>query len=283
MLARNAGDFNFIRRSLLDAAEIRLTNGRTRASSLLFELATHSDHIPEHLIGDLLKAIYSIADTLIEKESGNMFEEPKEHLNMITRKLLLERLALETKPEVLRKACDQAALGYLAHITTTVYSQHFSTENAPSKLQEEWLTTKSHAAELRDLTVGRIKEAADDGSLIDVPCLNKILSYWENLEGDIEQVSSWASNIIIENDLAVARLAKAFTGVWSFGELGDSVSKQGHSVGTDALGRFVDLRTFRKRAEQVEKEGKLKDEDREDLKIFLDAWREQEKRSDNSL
>ena len=45
-----------------------------------------------HLIGDLLKAIYSIADRLLEKEGNNMWWGTVMQLDRITDKLTLRRL-----------------------------------------------------------------------------------------------------------------------------------------------------------------------------------------------
>lgn len=281
MLIQNAGDFNYIQRSFLKAAEIKLTNGLSRASLLLGELAIRTDRIPENNIGDLLKAIYSIADRLVEREENNTLGETMRQLNRITLKLTLERLPLETRSKVLRRACEQATPGYLACIATSAYVRHFPTEGNNPKPEKECLTTEDHAVELKDLAVKRIREAAADDSLLDVPYLGEMLSWWETLEDDKERVRSWASDSL-ENDLAVARVAKAFTGVSWSSELRDSVPKQSATALTNALRRIVDLNEFRVRAEQVEEEGKLKANELEALKIFLEAWRKQENPNNNA-
>ena len=54
-LIKRAGDFVYIRSSLLKAAEIRLPDGFTKATHLLYELVIRAEDIPEKSIGDLLK------------------------------------------------------------------------------------------------------------------------------------------------------------------------------------------------------------------------------------
>lgn len=280
-LIQKASDFDYIQRSFLDAAEIKLPDGFTKATLLIQELAIHTDQIPENFIGDLLKAIYSIADRLIEREGSYIFEGTMPQLDRITRKLIIDRLPLQARPEVLRKACEQAALGYLARNATSAYVNHFPTENNQPKPPEECLTTKEHAVELKELAVKRIREAAANDSLLDVPYLGEMLPWWDILENDEERVRSWASGVL-ENDLAVARLAKAFTGVSWSSELGDAVSRQSSTAQTVSLGCFIDLTAFRERAEQVEREGKLDTDELEALQIFLEAWRKQENRHNNA-
>lgn len=78
--------------------------------------------------------------------------------------------------------------------------------------------------------------------------------------------------------MAVARLAKAFTGLSSNSYLGNSVARRNHIAVTDTLESIVDLSEFHARAEQVQEKRNLKAEDHESLSIFLDAWQEQDVR-----
>ena len=277
-LIENADDFDYIRHSFLDAAEISLTNGFTRATLLLQELAIRTDHIPENLIGDLLKAIYSTADRLIEREGINMLDGTMPQLIQFTRKLTLERLPLETRSEVLRKACEQAALGYLACIATSAYGHYFPTENNSPKRAEECLTTKNHALELKDLAVKRIREAKANSSLIDCPVLDRVLFLW--IRVDEEEVRSWISGVI-DNNTAVARLAKAFIGLVQEDLFQDPATLTATAL-RGKLGHVVDLDEFSSHADRAIREGNLEAKDHEALRIFLSAWRRQENHNNNA-
>ena len=277
-LIQKAGDFDYIRGSFLAANEINQPDGLSKATHLLYELAIRTDDIPDDLIGDLLKAIYSIADSLLEREGSKMLEGAMRQLNGITHKLLIDRLPLKTRPAVLRKACEQAALGYLACIATSAYGHHFPTENNHPKPEKECLTTKDHAEELKDLALTRIRAARNNGSLINCPLLDSVLVLW--LRFDEEGVRSWISEVTDDNT-AVARLAKAFIGLIQQDLFQDPATLPSTALRGE-LGHVVDLDKFSSHADRAMREGNLAAEDHEALKIFLDAWHRQENRNNNA-
>ena len=278
-LIPKAGDFDFIRSSLLDAAEIKLPDGFTKATHLLYELAIRAEGIPEKAIGDLLKAIYSIADSLLEREGSKMLEGAMRQLNGITHKLLIDRLPLKTRPAVLRKACEQATLGYLVLIATSAYGHHFPTENNRPKPEKECLTTKNHALKLKNMAVKRICKAKANNSLIDCPLLDSVLVLW--LRFDEERVSSWISEVTDDN-IAVARLAKAFIDLIQHNLFQDPTTLPSTALRGE-LGHVVDLDKFSSHADRAIHEGNLEAKDHEALRIFLDAWRKQENPNENNL
>ena len=280
-LIASTGDSEHIRRLFLEAAEVRMANGGTKAQALLQELRIRGNDVPEAHIGDLLKSIYSIADSLVLAESRKgigllIFGETLPRLLEFTRQLTMERLTPERRSSVIRMACDDAKLTCLVFITGSAWGEHFSTENEIPKPPGERLTTQRHAEELKDLSIERIRRAADDGSLINCPLLMAVLLWWKNAEATNEAVRSWVNTVIHDNPVAVVRIAEAFTGVRSESYLGDSVPERNYTELTDQLKFVADLQAFRERAEQVLGEDGLEAGDREILERFLNAWRAQE-------
>ena len=278
-LIQKANDFNYIQSSLLKTAEIKLPDSRTKATHLLYELAIRTDRIPENHIGDLLKAMYAIADKLLEKEEvSNMVEGTVTQLNRLTHKLLIDRLPLETRSEVLLNACGQASLGYLSSIANGAYDQHFPTEGNRSKPQTECLMTEAHTVEVNDIALARIREAKTNGSLINCPLLDRVLFLW--LRFDEEEVRSWISNVT-GNNTAVARLSMAF-----IGQIQEDLFHNPATLPSTALrgklGHVVDLDEFSSHADRASQDGNLEAKDHEALRIFLEAWHKQENRNNNA-
>ena len=277
-LIQKLGDFDYIRDSLLDAAEIKLPDGFTKATHLLYELMIRAEGIPEKSIGDLLKAIYSIADELIEKEESNILEGTVTQLDRLTLKLLIDRLPFDNRSDVLRTACEQATLGYLARIATSAYNRHFPLDGNQAKPQAECLTTKKHAVELKDLAVERIHKAMNDGSLINCPLLDSVLVLW--LRFDEEGVRSWISEVT-DDKTAVAHLAKAFIGLIQHALFQNPATLPSTALRGE-LGHVVDLDEFSSHADRAIHEGNLEAKDHEALRIFLEAWHKQENRNNNA-
>ena len=277
-LIQKAGDFDYIRGSFLAANEISQPDGLSKATHLLYELAIRTDDIPDNLIGDLLKAIYSIADSLLQREGSKMLEGAMRQLNGITHKLIKDRLPLKTRPAVLRKACKQAALGYLACVATSAYGHHFPTKNNLPKPVKECLTTKNHAIELKDMAVERICEARENGSLINCPLLDAVLFLW--LRVDEKGVRSWIGEVTNDNT-AVARLAKAFIGLIQEDLFQDPGTPPATAL-RGKLGHVVDFDEFSSHADRAIRDENLEAIDHEALRIFLDAWHRQENRNNNA-
>ena len=267
-LIQKAGDFDYIQSSFLKAAEMKLPDGFTRATLLIQELAIRADLIPEDHIGDLLQAMYSIADKLLEQEGGNMVEGTVIQLHRITKQLTLERLPLETRSEVLLNACGQATLGYLASIVNGAYEDHFPTEGNSPKPETKCLMTKAHAVEANDIVLARIREARNNGSLIDCPVLESVLFLWRRV--DEEGIRSWI-NDVMDDDAAIVCLAKAFINLVSVDRLLDH-SMPLETALRNKLGHAVDLEQFRTRVNQAMNKGNLQAEEHKLLRSFLEEW-----------
>jgi len=273
----HSDDPEFIQRSLLDAMEVSSPSFGTKATLLLEELRIHASYVSDAQVSPLLKTIYSIADRLdVEKNreggmpSGNMLG-----LLLLTRQLTQDRFDLKTRSSLLVDACMKASLGWLVDFAKHTYLDHFPSKSTNLEPAENCLTTRDDALRLKECAVESIRKAAQDGSLIDCPSLYNVLCCWVSFVGSEEEAKSWAS-AALEDNLAVARLAKAFTGSSSIGALGDSVAKQISVAVTGHLRSLVGLGEFRACAEEVEREGKLPAEDHEALVKFLDAWRRQD-------
>lgn len=276
-LIQKAGDMDYIQSSLLDAAEIKLPDGFTRATLLIQELAIRADLIPEDHIGDLLQAIYAIADSLLEKEGNNMWWGTVRQLDRLTDELTLRRLPLETRSEVLLNACGQASLGYLSRIANGAYDEHFPTEGNRSKPQTERLMTEAHTVEVNDIALARIREAKTNGSLINCPLLDRVLFLWSRV--DEGGPRSWISDVT-DDDIAVARLAKAFISLVSQDRLLDRTMPLETAL-RNKLGHAVDLEQFRTRVNQAVNKGNLQAEEHKLLRTVLEAWHKQENRNNN--
>ena len=279
-LMASTGDSERIRRLFLEAAKVRMANGGTKAQDFLHELIIRGDDVPEAHIGNLLKSIYSVADNLVLEESKEglglmIYGETLHQLFKLTRQLTVERLTLEKRSLVLREACNDATLTCMVAIAGLAYRECFPEENKVPKAPEECLTTQSQAETLKNSSIQRIRNAADDGSLIDCPLLKMMLLWWQHAEGD-DAVRSWVYTVIHKDEVAVVRIAESFMGVTSNINLEDSVPEQNRTALTGQLKYVADLREFRACAEQVLKTGSLEAGDRETLEQFIDAWRKQE-------
>ena len=270
-LIASAGDPAFIKKSLLDGSQRKLANGDTKAGLLLDALRVHANEIVNNADNDvrsLLNAIYSIADALvIESEETFKSDNMMQRLDYLTETLTMQRFSLEERSEVLLEACAKATLTYLMRIATWAYSQHFPENNATRIFRHIFLTTRDHADKLNNIAITRIREAAADGSLHDVPYLGDVLLWWIKSADDERRIRSWVSNVY-ENNVEVAHLAKAFISLTHYRDSQQSLEDYWEKE----LGRVVELGEFRSRANQAVRDENLGGEERNVLRKFLDAF-----------
>ena len=271
-LIAGTGNPEFIRQSLLDASQRKLANGGTRAGLLLDALRVDANKIADNGVRSLLKAVYSIADALIiEGEEIFKSDNMMQRLDYLTEALTMQRLNLEERSDILFNACEGATLTYLMRIATWAYGQHFPQNDARRNFRHLNLTTRDHACKLNNMAITRIREAAVDGSLKDVPYLGDVLLWWIKGEDDERRIRSWANNVF-ENNFAVARLAKAFISLAPYRDPLRSLE----DYWEEELGRVIELDEFRSRADQALRDENLGDEDRDILQKLLKEWQSEE-------
>ena len=273
-LIAGTGDPVFIKKSLLDGSQRKLLNGDTRAGLLLDALRVGADEIADNDVRSLLKAAYSIADALIiEGEEIFKSDNMMQRLDYLTEALTMQRLnleerfSLEERSYILLDVCQGATLTYLMRIATWAYGQHFPQNEATRNFRNLNLTTRDHACKLKNMAITRIREAAVDGSLHDVPYLGDVLLWWIKAADDEKRIRLWANNVF-ENNFAVARLAKAFISLAPYRDPQESRE----AYWEKELGRVVELGEFKYRAEQAWHDENLGKEDRDVLQRFLNAF-----------
>ena len=265
----HSGDPEFVQQEFRQAAKIARPTGDTRAALLLEALMIHAKDVPERHIGSLLKAVYSVADDLVGQQERGLDADvdgtTMADLLGLRKALTLRCASLEDKSAVLLEACQGANLGCLVFIAQSAYGEHYSSGNALPSTPGNTLMTREHTNKLKELAVKHIRKAAADGSLINCPLLDGVLLWWGDMTGSDEAARSWVSDTI-RDDHAVARLARAFTGV------SKTISRSSDVARTEPLRRVVDLDEFRVCMERALEGECLEPEDREALQAFQDAW-----------
>ena len=274
-LIAGAGNPEFIKRSFLDAVQEKLANGATRASLLFDALRIYANEIADDHVEILLKSVCSIAyDLAVNEDNRNNMSnlrKTEEQLSALTFALTMNR-PLEKRSVMVLNASTEMPLGWLVFLARWAYVEPKTPNNMPEILPGERLVTSKYASKIKDVAIRRIREAVLDNSLFDSPHLRDILIWWKGAGNYEEEIGMW-TRPVPRKDVAVARMARAFTDVSPETMLEFSANSQ--HILTDTLKHFVDLEEFRNRAEEIVKAGKLNEEDLNDLRDFLDVSQKQ--------
>lgn len=279
-LVERADDAAFIRQYLLDASARIRRSGKSMAPVVLDALTTHGANVDARKVPVLLATLFGVADAITrveDAERGFAFASTPMRLNWLIRRLMEDRFDLDQKSEMLVAATQTASLGWLIDFTDAMVRSYSPTEGRtidPSRL----LVTEASLTGLKAQVLGRIRQAAESGELMQAPYVIDALYLWRAYGDDGgEQARTWA-NHQLEHDEALVRFARALTGEsWTtgmggFGSLGDRVSKRVPRAQITPNFDLFDLNAFRAGLERIVREERLNTGDLEAIRAFLQAW-----------
>lgn len=250
------------------------------APVVLDALTTHGANVDARKVPVLLATLFGVADAITrveDAERGFTFASTPMRLNWLIRRLMEDRFDLDQKSEMLVAATQTASLGWLIDFTDAMVRSYSPTEGRtidPSRL----LVTEASLTGLKAQVLGRIRQAAESGELMQAPYVIDALYLWRAYGDDGgEQARTWA-NHQLEHDEALVRFARALTGEsWTtgmggFGSLGDRVSKRVPRAQITPNFDLFDLNAFRAGLERIVREERLNTGDLEAIRAFLQAW-----------
>jgi len=278
------GDGEYVKDTFRKALGSIRKNGKSKVPLLFEEIKTKASRIEKEKFQSLISAIFEIADEICrdeDRERGILaIGDNYLRIHWLIRRLTFNRCTLDERSNIFLNACQDAQLGWLANFTESAVEDHFPHESKAVEPPEKCLVKKEHIPNLKTLAIERIEAAAANETLIDHLELRSILRVWSKLvEASHASVKAWTSKQL-EDDKAVAAIARAFTGeTWSQGMgmfgLGDRVAMRDYSAAVESLAGIFDIGKFRRRLEEIEKGNTLDGELKENVVKFLNAWRQQ--------
>lgn len=169
----------------------------------------------------------------------------------------------------------------MASFADSAWTDYHPREGRELEPEDKCLTTAADAETLRKLLGDRIADASKDASLLKSQDLAYLLYRWSDLtHDDGGTVKQWAA-AQLATDEGVKQFAVAFTSYgWSqglgMGGLGDLVARRTTRAQVKGLDRLMDVAEFRRRVEEVAVGG-----DSPEVSEFLEAWRRQERGTDD--
>ena len=200
-------------------------------------------------------------------------------------KVAFERCSLEERTKILMEACGDAEIGWLVDFTSSAITDHFPRQGRQPEPPDKCLVTKDVLDHLKEIALGKIIEAAQDGSLVNHFDLPSILFRWREFANDESKaVKEWTSKAL-KDDVNTAKIACAFTSITTTMGLGlvglpDRISRRTPRAQVEGVGTIFDVEFFKKRLNEVFSSAVISGEQREDVRVFLKAWEEQEKGED---
>jgi predicted KAP-like P-loop ATPase len=208
-LAKDAKAFG---ENLVELAHQKRSDGTTQVRAFLERLEDYTEkEIPANCIPSIVKALFDVGEQLLppEDEPQGMFDFGNDIRIERLISQLLRRLEEQARFETLKEAMSNGnALSLIVREVATLGQEQGKYGADESIPEEEWLQSVEHLNELEERALKRLRDAAQENSLLQAPKLSEKLHYWQSWAG-VEEVKQWVEKII-DNDEGLVNFLEKF-------------------------------------------------------------------------
>lgn len=275
-LIENAGDYDYIKKAFINAANIRRRNGQSMVPVYLNELTIYRNRVDKNKVQSLLSVLFEIHDVIdlkIDVDSGFMAITDTTHrYHWLIRKLTQNRFSIEERTDMYLKATEAASLGWLINFVISARSNYQVREGRHPIAEEDCLVSENALPELTTRALNAIRTSCADGSLLFHKDLRNILYSWVHLmDGDPMEARAWTDSLL-DDRKALLILSKAMIGEsWSI-EMDDRVSKRRDTALISDDSPEIDARRFRAAIEKIANDKNSSEDEIKTTQVLLSAW-----------
>ena len=201
----------FLSSFLLDQAKSGLS-GFGKVTSILTKLEDYfdEDKISDSKVPAILSSLYDVGDELALAERDIAASEfhgafgSRLYVDYLTQRLL-SALEDTDRFKLLMELTRTSRSLYLP--TLLIYGfQRMNDKQSEWSGTEQYLLEDAQVAQLKSIVVSKIYQAANDGSLIDVPYLPFVLDKWYQWCEDRKACEEWVVSVVKNDDLLLKKL-----------------------------------------------------------------------------
>ncbi len=274
-LLEKASDEAAFSEALIQFASQHRQDGITRLRVVLERLEDYTrDDIPQTNISPIVHSMFNIGDQLMKKE-----DEQRDFFDIgndlrVGRVLhqLLSRLDLDTRFEIIFDAVTKGESISIAECEVTIYGQEHGKFRADGPLPEQDRTVNQDQLEkLEKLVLDKIRKAAKENILIDVPNLVSILHRWQSWTSDDQEVKAWV-NQISTSDEGLVKLLRHFGHIQRAQTIGEIAVRRRYRLDPKWLEPFIDPALIVDRVRIFAKNESLDIEQLKAVKQFIEEY-----------
>jgi predicted KAP-like P-loop ATPase len=281
-LISRADDREFIQAAFRQAATVERRNGHSMVPVYLDELTTNGKRVSKQKVEPLLSALFEIHDEInIERDADRGFmamANTSLRYHWLIRRLTRDRFQLGERTEIYLRAIKNSSLGWLVDFASSAIADYQERENRPQTREEDCLVREDALPEITELALSTIRDAADNGSLLNHNDMLSILYRWRGfMANDPSEVRIWTA-ALLKDPKAIVVLARAMTseswsmGMGGFGSMGDRVAKRTVRAQIFNDTDIVDVKEFRRALDSIVRSDELNQDEKDDVQQFLSAW-----------
>ncbi|MEC3950149.1 KAP family P-loop NTPase fold protein [Sphingobium sp. HWE2-09] len=257
-------------------------DGTTRTLAWLEALNSHAEEIPIEAAEAFLRGVFAVADDIdvaTDRARGFSFGGNSMRIHWLMRSLLLERTTLQERSAILISAAQVAQVGWLGRLAASAWEDHHPREGKDREPDDRCLLTEEGAEAMRSLFLTRVRAAAADVSLMNVPDLMRALFLWMHFLDDDAEVREWLA-VRIEEDASLVTLARSFTTHSWTQQSNDFVAIRSDIASVGSLAKIMDPDRFRSNLTGLLGRMESGSDSHETIDQFLRAWAYREEHGD---
>jgi predicted KAP-like P-loop ATPase len=183
----------------------------------------------------------------------------------------LRRLDEQARFEMLKEAMSNGnALSIIVREVVTLGQEQGKYGADESIPEEEWLIGEEHLKELEEIALKRLRDAAQQNSLLQVPKFPEQLHSWQSWAGE-EEVKEWVGKII-ENDEGLVSFLEKFLqkDISEYGS--DENEKTGYKLDPKWLEPYLEPSLIADRVRSLGETSELTDEQKAAIAQFIQEY-----------
>jgi predicted KAP-like P-loop ATPase len=192
---------------------------------------------------------------------------------------LLRRLDEQARFEMLKEAMSNGnALSIIVREVATLGQEQGKYGADESIPEEEWLIGEQHLKELEEIALKRLRDAAQQNSLLQVPKLPEQLHYWQSWAGE-EEVKQWVEKII-ENDEGLVNFLEKFLqkDISEYGS--DETQQTGYRLDPEWLEPYLEPSSIADRVRSLGETSELTEDRKAAIAQFIQEYEIQQQEQD---
>ncbi|HCG6122184.1 TPA: AAA family ATPase [Vibrio parahaemolyticus] len=279
LFIQQSGNREFVQTTMLNASEQKRKNGKSMVPVFLDELNVFASKIPKSNVQVLVSALFEIFEQInlqCDDDRGYMsLGDTRLRYHWLIRRLTEGRFTLEEKNELFAEALESASMEWTVDFARSAAS---SLDERKDWEESKWLVSADRLPLIIDIALAKVREAAENMSLLSSKDLISLLYSWGRLmNDDFSQVQKWTDKLLLD-DKSTIILANALIGEsWSmglggFGALGDRVSMASKTVRLSENNDIINAESFRARLEDIRSQPDVSAEVSEFIDGFFVAW-----------
>jgi predicted KAP-like P-loop ATPase len=136
--------------------------------------------------------------------------------------------------------------------------------------EQEWFVTREQLLELDRILVGKIRQASQDGSLLNTPRLLLVLNFWCE-KGGQDEARAWVAGTVTDDRKLAEFLERCLHGSSSF-SFGDAVGRKHDRLDPNWLKAYLDADEIVSRVRNLSQSVSISDRQRRAVNQFLKEY-----------